>query len=157
VDQYDLEELARKTAPARRIAARVGLAVAVGLVAYGGARWRYDSERFARLLPTRCTLTKREVEWTLRADGGGSRPTRKARAWYEGVAHLELTHTLDGKLYAFAAKASAGEPLEVGKSYDCRYDSSDPGRVTLAASFEPDLGSFELALALALLCYVLRL
>jgi hypothetical protein len=156
MDHYDIEEFIQRTAPTRRIVARVGLAVAVGLVLYGGARWWNDSAQFARLLPTRCTLTKRDVEWTLRASSGRSRGSRKARAWYEGVAHLELTHTLEGRRYPFTAEASADERLEVGKSYDCRYDPRDPARVTLAASFEPELDSFALAVALALLSLLLR-
>jgi len=153
VDQYDLEELVRKTAPARRIMARVGLAAAVCLVPYGGVRWWYDSARFARLLPTSCTLTKREVEWTMRVD---SRRYRKPRAWYTGVAHLELIHTLDGKRYEFTAQATADERLQVGKSYPCRYDPLAPGSATLAASFEPDLDPFAWAALLAVLSVLLR-
>ena len=156
MDRHDLEEPARRMASARRIIAPVGLAVALCLVIYGAGRWWYDSRDFARLLPTQCTLTKRNLEWTLRADSGSSRPPRKARAWYEGVAHLELTHSVDGTPYTFTAEASADERLDVGKSYPCRYDRTDPGRVTLATSFEPDLWSFLLAAGVAFLSLVLR-
>jgi hypothetical protein len=154
VDLYDLQELARKTAPARRIVARVGLAAAVCLAAYGGIRWWSDSRRFERLLPTRCTLTKREVEWTLRLRS--SRSGRKAHAWYQGVAHLELTHTIDGKRYEFTADVPADERLEIGRSYDCSYDPVAPGSATLAARFEPDLDFLAFAFALAVLSLLLR-
>lgn len=155
MDQYDLQELGSKTAPARRIIARLGMAAAACLVVYGAGRWWYDSRQFARLLPTQCTLTSRNVEWNLRVDSG-SGTRRKARLWNEGIAHLELTHSLDGRSYAFTAKASADKRLEVGKSYPCRYDPGEPGRVTLAASFEPDLDSFLLAGAAVLFSLVLR-
>ena len=129
------------------------LAGAAVLVVYGVWGWRRDARQFARTLPTECAVTGKEVEWTLRASGG-TRVNRKQRAWYDGVAHLELSHTLQGRRYAVTATAPSPERFEVGKSYPCRYDPGDPSRVTLLMSFEPDTDSFALAFAVVVVAVV---
>ena len=154
MDEHDLEDLARRTAPARRVIARAMVAGAALLVVYGAWRWWHDERVFARTLPTECALTAKNVDWTMR--GGGSRRMRTRPLWLDGTAHLKLTHTLEGRRFAATADAPRPERFQVGKSYPCRYDPLDPSRVTVATSFEPDTDSFFWAALVLMAVFFVR-
>ena len=155
MDEHDFEEWRSRTARARHVVALVGFAAAALLFVYGVGRWWVDGGEFARMVPTQCTVVAKEVDWNLRASGGGRRSGR-TRAWYEGTAHLELRHMVEGKAHAASFDDPSPERFVVGKVYPCRRDPVDPSRVTLATSVETDTEPFLIGIALILIAVVIR-